>query len=1084
MAEHAEVFISGTTRDLGSYRREIKEALLTLKIFPIEESNFELTYGPLVAMLRDRIGRCDVVIHLAGFSYGAEPPQRPPGERRRSYTQIEYDVARELKKPLYLFLAAENYESDKPSTQSDEEKELQLTHRRAIEQCGDIYYHFTGREELGSRIRELRFPARSAEAPGRVVNLPYNSLGPLFKGRDAALVDLRRRLRSGPCQAIHGLGGVGKTRLAIEYAWRHASDYTALLFVSSRSPVELRANLARLCNPLVLNLPEQTQPEEAARVSAVFRWLGENPGWLLMLDNADTQEAASGVEETLPRFRGGQVIITSRLSEWSPAVQTAEPLSVLDETEAAAFLLERTEAKRRRTLSDPQEAGALAREMGGLALALEQAGAYVVKNGLSFSEYRQRWESRKAEVLAWYDKRLMNYTSSVAVTWQTTIEELSQSERKLLNILAWLAPEPIPLSLLEGNIVDGADARDALAGLASWSLARWMADEDGFTIHRLVQEITRQRLPDSRERDAPKSVVAVWKFAVQWLICKITRLRLLNSEKDKALDSAIALLDRALPSPKWDQKGWQLWEQLSPHCRTLLNRIRDHVLEPKATRIMNQLALWFDNCAEYGEAEPLYRRALAIYEKSFGPDHPNVATGLNNLALLLSATNRLAEAEPLYRRALAIDEKSFDPDHPKVATGLNNLASLLRDTNRLAEAEPLYRRALAIYEKSFGPDHPDVATSLNNLAELLRDSNRLAEAEPLYRRALAIDEKSFGPDHPNVATGLNNLALLLSATNRLAEAEPLYRRALAITEKSFGPDHPNVATGLNNLAELLSDTNRLAEAEQLDRRALAIDEKSFGPDHPKVAVSLNGLASLLRATNRPAEAEPLFRRALAIDEKSFGPDHPEVAIDLNNLALLLSDTNRPAEAEPLYCRALAITEKSFGPDHPNVATGLNNLALLLSATNQPAAAEPLYCRALAITEKSFGPDHPKVAASLNGLASLLSATNRPAEAEPLFRRALAIDEKSFGPDHPGVAIDLNNLASLLSATNRLAEAEPLSRRHLRIFAEFGRRTGHEHPHFRRAINNYTELISAMSLSQGAIAARVRSAIEGEPEESA
>jgi len=236
MAEHAEVFISGTTRDLGSYRREIREALLTLKIFPIEESNFDLTYGPLVTMLRGLIGRCDAVIHLAGIYYGAEPPQRPPGQRRRSYTQIEYDVARELKKPLYLFLAAENYEPDKLSTQSDEEKELQLSHRRAIEQCGDIYYWFAGREELGIRIRELRFPARSAEAPRRAVNLPYNSLGPRFKGRDAALADLRRRLRSGPCHAIHGLGGVGKTRLAIEYAWRHASDYTALLFVSARSP--------------------------------------------------------------------------------------------------------------------------------------------------------------------------------------------------------------------------------------------------------------------------------------------------------------------------------------------------------------------------------------------------------------------------------------------------------------------------------------------------------------------------------------------------------------------------------------------------------------------------------------------------------------------------------------------------------------------------------------------------------------------------------------------------------------------------------------------------------------------------------
>jgi tetratricopeptide (TPR) repeat protein len=141
-------------------------------------------------------------------------------------------------------------------------------------------------------------------------------------------------------------------------------------------------------------------------------------------------------------------------------------------------------------------------------------------------------------------------------------------------------------------------------------------------------------------------------------------------------------------------------------------------------------------------------------------------------------------------------------------------------------------------------------------------------------------------------------------------------------------------------------------------------------------------------------------------------------------------------------------------------------------------------RALAVDEASFGPDHPDVARDLNNLARLLKAANRLAEAEPLYRRALTITEKSFGPEHPKVAIRLNNLAVLLRDTNRLAEAEPLSRRHLRIFAKFGSRMGHEHPHFCTAIDNYAGLISAMGLSEDAIAARVRSAIEGEPEESA
>jgi tetratricopeptide (TPR) repeat protein len=258
---------------------------------------------------------------------------------------------------------------------------------------------------------------------------------------------------------------------------------------------------------------------------------------------------------------------------------------------------------------------------------------------------------------------------------------------------------------------------------------------------------------------------------------------------------------------------------------------------------------------------------------------------------LLWDTNRLAQAEPLFRRALTIDEKSYGPNNPDVATELNNLAEVLRATNRLGEAEPLYRRALAIDEKSSGPDHPNVARDLNNLASLLQATNRLAQAEPLFRRALAIPEKSYGPDHPDVAIRLNNLALLLLDTNRLAQAEPLYRRALAIGEKSYGPDHPVLATELNNLAGLLKATNRLAQAEPLYRRALAIDEQSYGPDHPRVAICLNSLAWLLKDTNRLSQAEPLMARAVCIlsrFQRASGHEHPHQRAGVENYRGLLT----------------------------------------------------------------------------------------------------------------------------------------------------------------------------------------------------
>ncbi len=305
---------------------------------------------------------------------------------------------------------------------------------------------------------------------------------------------------------------------------------------------------------------------------------------------------------------------------------------------------------------------------------------------------------------------------------------------------------------------------------------------------------------------------------------------------------------------------------------------------------MNNLAFLHHTVANYNEAEPLMKQALAIDEARLGKDHPKVAIRLNNLALLYQATNRLAKAEPLFKRALAIDEASFGKDHPNVATRLNNLAILYQATNRMAEAEPLKKRALAIWEKSLGENHPQVATALNNLAMLYYATNRFSEAEPMFKQALAIDETSFGKDHPNVAIRLNNLAALYQATNRLSEAEPMLKRALAIWEKSLGENHPQVATALNNLAGLYQDTNRLAEAEPMYKQALAIYEASLGKDHPDVARDLNNLAQLYQATNRLAEAEPLMKRVVEIllqFTRRTGHPHPHLEDAVKNYTGLL-----------------------------------------------------------------------------------------------------------------------------------------------------------------------------------------------------
>ncbi|MGY8704419.1 CHAT domain-containing tetratricopeptide repeat protein [Bradyrhizobium sp. 18BD] len=222
-------------------------------------------------------------------------------------------------------------------------------------------------------------------------------------------------------------------------------------------------------------------------------------------------------------------------------------------------------------------------------------------------------------------------------------------------------------------------------------------------------------------------------------------------------------------------------------------------------------------------AEPLYKRAIALMEKSLGLDTPLLSAELTNLAALYQRQGRFAEAEPLFKRALAVSEKGLSREHPDVGRALNNLATLYVKQERQAEAEPLFQRALAIYQKAAGPEHPAVATVLNNIGQVDRDLNRDADAEAPIKRSLAIREKVLGPDHPDVARSLNNLAGLYEHQKRYADAEPLYRRALVIRERALGPDHPDVLTSTSNLAYFLYVSGRTADALPLAERTLSSD---------------------------------------------------------------------------------------------------------------------------------------------------------------------------------------------------------------------------------------------------------------------
>ncbi|MDM8558396.1 tetratricopeptide repeat protein [Candidatus Parabeggiatoa sp. HSG14] len=302
----------------------------------------------------------------------------------------------------------------------------------------------------------------------------------------------------------------------------------------------------------------------------------------------------------------------------------------------------------------------------------------------------------------------------------------------------------------------------------------------------------------------------------------------------------------------------------------------------------NEAGEAFFYAALYDKAKPLYERSLAIREKIFGNEHPNVAESLNNLAGLHLGQGNYDQAKPLFERSLAIREEIFDNEHPDVAESLNNLALLHETQGNYDQAKPLHERSLAIREKVFGDEHPDIAESLNNLALLHQAQGDYDQAKPLFERALAIWEKVHGKEHPSVTAGLNNLALLHQAQGNYDQAKPLYERALAIREKIFGNEHPDVANSLNNLAFLHQVKGDYDQAKPLYERALAIWEKVHGKEHPHIAVSLNNLAKLYKAKGEYNKAKPLYERSLKIFKQFLGDDHPNVRKVTENYNDLLS----------------------------------------------------------------------------------------------------------------------------------------------------------------------------------------------------
>ena len=739
-------------------------------------------------------------------------------------------------------------------------------------------------------VKQAQFPG----ALPRVWNVPARN--PHFTGRSDSLAALERGLAAGATvtvQSVHGMGGIGKTQLAVEYAHRHATDYDAVWWIAAEEPALLPGQFAALAT----RLGRQPESDPAALRELVHDALRQVPGWLLVFDNADSVEDIAGWIPVAPLPAGvpGHVVVTTRRGGFS-TVGRVHDLDVVDPDEAVQLMRSRIPHLAR------DAALRIADRLGRLPLALEQAAAYVDRTGMPADDYLRLLRTRARDM---YGRGAVpNHTETIATLWDLSLERVaaeSPAALQLMAVCAYLAPVGIPLDLftrhpgelpepLASTVADPLALHEAVAVAIDYSLGNRTAG--GLQLHRLIQGALRLR-------DRPAGPGAAGSLAV-----------------------AVKLLRADAPAMITGKpENWPRWSVLLPHALAATEHFDDDLgaagvagpFRPVADDcawLLHRSAIHLRVHARLDDARPLLERSLQITEAVHGPDHPDMAGRLNDLALILRGQGHAEQALPLARRALQITEAVYGPNHPEVAGRLNDVALILRGQGHAEQALPLARSALRITETVYGPDHADVASRLDNLATILRALGRAQEAEGPAERAVRITEAVHGPDHPSVATAWNSLAAVRHDLRRPEDARPLAERAVRITEAVHGPDHPDVAVGLSNLAHILTDLGRAGEAGPLAERALAITEGAYGPDHPVVAIRLNNLAAIRHRTGESAAALPLAERALRTTEAVYGPDHPDVAIRLHNLATILRALGQDQQSRTLAARAAAITGPS------------------------------------------------------------------------------------------------------------------------------------------------------------------------------
>ncbi|KAJ5889620.1 hypothetical protein N7504_010430 [Penicillium tannophilum] len=761
---------------------------------------------------------------------------------------------------------------------------------------------------------------------------------PRFLGRNDEIFQLKQHILSRNHvrkAAISGLGGMGKTQIALELAYQVREDSTLSIFWIPATSIEAVEQAFMSINER-LGLPSGPTIDVKSQVKIYLSSQEVDP-WLLIIDNADdadmwmSSHTVPALKNFLPQCHKGFILFTSRNQQLAIKLAGPNIIKLSELSDATALDLLKESLVRKDQIENSDSATILVQQLCGLPLALIQAAGFINENCVSLETYLTllcEQEDTMIDLLSEDFEDGYRYTESknpVAVTWMISFQQIKCSSDLAADILSFIAcidHRDIPLSLLPPS-QSKLEEHKALGILKAYSFITAQTNDEFISMHRLVHLATKNWL---RNED----------LLQEW-----------TGKVGKRFNTVF---------PSNDPGNRYRWREYLPHAQVLLHN-KEFQLDVDMKENFAQsvgVCLYADGRGD--EAEVMFLKVLETRGKRLAKNDGRLLTTLECIATTYSVQGRLTEAEDILLEVVGIRKKVLGLDHPFTLTSMNNLALLYSDQGRLKESEELGLQVMEARKKVLGFEHPDTLTSMSNQTAIYYDQGRLKEGEELELKVLEARIKLQGIDHPRTMISMSNLAMIYKDQGRLEESEELGIQVMGATKRVLGVDHPDTLASMSNVCLKYAYQGRLNESEDLGLQVVEARKKMLGMEHPITLTSMNNLALIYGEHGRLNEAEELLECVLETRKRVLGINHPYTLTSMSSLARIWICQDRQAEAITILDLCRRKQDKYLGQTHPDTIATMTMLQALQEADVCPRLEN---CEKKLVTSTWMGLASPK-----------------------------------------------------------------------------------------------------------------------------